>query len=854
MSAYTDIRIKPSNQNQEGTQSLLERVEFFRLDATRKLNTAERGALGQFLTQLTVARLMASLFEARHDSIRLLDAGAGVGSLTAAFVEEVCRRDRRPAEVQATAYEIEPVLTKYLESTMAGCRSVCEGSGVKFASQIIRTDFIDDGAAFEGELFDTRRQYTHAILNPPYRKINSDSETRRTLRSIGVETTNLYTAFVALAVRLLEPGGELVAITPRSFCNGPYYKPFRKLFLDSMTFRRIHVFDSRDLAFQDDQVLQENIIFHAVKRKEKGTTVIISAGGDPETEDLPLREISHDQLVHPADPEFFIHIFSEDYEETVRRQMGKFDRTLADLGVSISTGRVVDFRAREFLRAAPSLGEETAPLIYPGHFDGWRVSWPKENGKKPNAIEVAPKTESLLVPRGTYVLVKRFSAKEEPRRVVACIYDPERISAPKVGFENHLNFYHSGGRGLPKDVAAGLAAFLNSTLVDTYFRQFNGHTQVNATDLRSLKYPSLDELKRLGAKIDGAGLGQDELDRLIERELLGMTDDTDAPESSAVKGRIEEALTVLKELGFPRRQLNERSALTLLALLDLRPDTLWREAGEPLRGITQMMDFFAEHYGKRYAPNTRETVRRQTVHQFLEAGLIVANPDNPERPTNSGKTVYQIETGALALLRSFGAEEWGKRLESYLSSRETLKKLYAQERQMKRIPVVLTPGKTITLSPGGQNVLVEKILNDFCPRFTPGCKPVYVGDTDEKWAYFDEELLAELGVWIEAHGKMPDVVVHHVEKNWLVLVEAVTSHGPVDPKRRNELKTLFKESRAGLVFVTAFLTRRAMMKYLNEIAWETEVWVAEAPDHMIHFNGERFLGPYEDEEARHPRQ
>jgi hypothetical protein len=259
-----------------------------------------------------------------------------------------------------------------------------------------------------------------------------------------------------------------------------------------------------------------------------------------------------------------------------------------------------------------------------------------------------------------------------------------------------------------------------------------------------------------------------------------------------------------------------------------------------------MMEFFAEHYEKKYAPNTRETVRRQTLHQFLEAGLVLINPDDPARPTNSGKTVYQVETGALKLLRSFRTEEWEKSLETYLSSIETLKKRYAQERRMKRIPVGLALGKEISLSPGGQNVLVKQIIDEFCPRYTPGGKPIYVGDTGEKWAYFDAEALEALGVRIEAHGKMPDVVVHHAEKNWLVLIEAVTSHGPVDPKRRNELKTLFKGSKAGLVFVTSFLTRKAMVKYLDEISWETEVWVAEAPDHLIHFNGERFLGPYEE--------
>jgi hypothetical protein len=198
------------------------------------------------------------------------------------------------------------------------------------------------------------------------------------------------------------------------------------------------------------------------------------------------------------------------------------------------------------------------------------------------------------------------------------------------------------------------------------------------------------------------------------------------------------------------------------------------------------------------------------------------------------------------LLRTYVTADWENGLRSYLASIQTLKAKYAQEREMMRIPVEIAPGETIMLSPGGQNILVERIIKDFCEFFTGGAKVVYVGDTDEKFAYFDENLLKSLGVVIEEHGKIPDVVVYIPVKNWLVLIEAVTSHGPVNPKRRNELKTLFKGSKAGLVFVTAFLDRHTMMKFLDDISWETEVWVAEAPTHIIHFNGERFLGPYEE--------
>jgi adenine-specific DNA-methyltransferase len=836
-----------------GLNAFVEAVNYFRLDASRRLDAKRRTELGQFFTSPSLGRFMASMFEARSQNVQLLDAGTGVGSLSAAFVAEALGWRNSPKEISVTAYEIDQHLLEYLEVTFESCLKECERAGTNFTTEIFNEDFIEAGVRMiGGKLISPRQQtFNYAILNPPYRKINSESETRLLLRTIDIETSNFYTAFLSIVARLLEPDSELVAITPRSFCNGPYFRPFRKSFLEMMTIRRIHLFDSRDSAFQDDEILQENIIFHAVKKDTKkngqgGKTakVLISSSAGPDDNDIVSQEVEADQLVRPDDPDSFIHIVLDELGHSVAQHMGTFTASLDDLGLKVSTGRVVDFRAKEFLRA--DMGKGTAPLIYPTHFSKGDINWPKPGGKKPNALQVTPETEHLLVPAGVYVLVKRFTAKEERRRIVAAVYDPARVKATRVGFENHLNYYHSNGNGCSPSLARGLVAFLNSTLVDSYFRQFNGHTQVNATDLRSFKYPSKEVLELLGARIGNELPEQDELDRLVEEELLNMSNDpvSESIDPVQAKKKIEEAKAVLNDLGLPRAQQNERSALTLLSLLGLHPETPWAEASAPLRGITQMMDFFALYYGKRYAPNSRETVRRQTIHQFVDAGFVVPNPDDPSRSINSGKNVYQIEADALKLLRTYGTEKWHENLKTYLTSVKTLQTRYAQARQMNRIPINVAPGKTLTLSPGGQNVLVEKIINEFCPRFTPGGNMIYVGDTDEKWAYFNKEALEALGVSIDVHGKMPDVVVHHADKNWLVLIEAVTSQGPVNPKRRGELEILFHNSTCGLVFVTAFLTMKTMTKYLNDISWETEVWVAGSPDHMIHFNGERFLGPH----------
>jgi adenine-specific DNA-methyltransferase len=288
----------------------------------------------------------------------------------------------------------------------------------------------------------------------------------------------------------------------------------------------------------------------------------------------------------------------------------------------------------------------------------------------------------------------------------------------------------------------------------------------------------------------------------------------------------------------------------MLALLGLKANDPWGKASAPLCGITEMMDYFRRHYGRKYAPNTRETVRRQTVHQFVQVGLVRANPDEPARPINSPNWRYQIAPDAIALIRTYGKDEWKDKLEIFLQKNaEALGRLSQKERRMTMIPVKLPDGRAFELTAGGQNILIKKIIEEFCPRFTPGGVVVSLGDAGEKLGLNGLAYLEGLGVHIDSHGKMPDVVIHILPKNWLVLIEAVTSHGPIDIKRHNELEELFKGSKPGLVFVTAFETRKVMSKFLSQISWETEVWTAESPSHLVHFNGQRFLGPYGQHES-----
>ncbi len=479
--------------------------------------------LGQVLTPKGVADFMAGFFYDQWQSVNLLDAGAGTGALTAALIRRLCLCREKPERIQVTAYEIDATLIPKLMETMNLCERTCVENGIFFTSEIRKKDFVLDAVRIIRGNGTTKgeRHFNAAIVNPPYRKIRSESKTRLLLRSIDIETSNLYTAFLSLIIRLIDTHGELVAITPRSFCNGPYFKAFRADFLRTMSLKRIHVYESRSAAFRESEVLQENIIFHAVKGEKKPRRVVISSSlGKPDAP-VSFHEVAFDDVVAPSDLDQFIHLVLDDVNVKAKMLMKQLSKSLIELGVSVSTGRIVDFRAESYLKQTPA--SNTVPLIYPCHFSKGYIRWPKSHShsRKPNAIILDEATRRLLVPKGNYVLVKRFSAKEERRRVVACVYDPRRIDAPFVGFENHLNYFHSKGAGLSIKIAKGLASFLNSTIVDTYFRQFSGHTQVNATDLRSLKYPDRETLERIGAVIDRVGWDQASIDKLIEMEVFG---------------------------------------------------------------------------------------------------------------------------------------------------------------------------------------------------------------------------------------------------------------------------------------------------------------------------------------------
>lgn len=833
--------------------SILNNVDVLKKKADLLLESEQKSALGQFFTPYPICLFMASLFTNIKGKISLLDPGCGVSSLTAAFIDELIKRNKeseknKVEKLEVTSYEIDKNLEAYIKEAFFIYDEELKKLKIDRNLKYYMDDFILLSSNTQ-ELENKKNEYTHIIMNPPYKKILADSEHRKALRKVNIETVNLYSGFLALAIQQLKYGGELVAIIPRSFCNGPYYQSLRELILKETAIQHIHLFDSRTSAFADNDVLQENIIIHLIKgKKQKEVQITTSPTADFHLDketgsitatDKTVRTVLFSSIVNPNDKDRFIHIASNDRDQEVIDKLSIFNKTLKELNLEVSTGPIVDFRCREDLRQ--NIVQGSVPLIYPGHLKG-TVQWPIDSNKS-NAIYISDKTKNnLWVNEGHYILIKRISSKEEKKRIVATVYDGT-LPGEFIGFENKLNVFHFKKKGINKLIASGLYIYLNSTLLDKFFRLFSGHTQVNATDLRALHYPNLESLIRLGKKVESFNLEQKQIDKLLWEEIINMTG-IDSGNPLAAQEKIDQALDIIIKLGMPKAQQNERSALTFLALLNIKANDNWNTASTPLMGVTPIMNWCYENYGKEYAPNTRETFRRQTLHQFVDGGICLYNPDKPSRPVNSPKACYQITPEVHNLVSSYGEANWTELLSKFLVNKETLVKQYAMKRKVEMIPLSINNEISVKLSPGSHSQLIHDIVTKFGPIFAPGAEVIYLGDTGAKQEFFNENRLKELGVTVNKKGKLPDVVLYYPERKWLLLIESVTSHGPVDGKRHGELEKLFEESKIGIVYVTAFPDKITMKKYAADIAWETEVWIAEDETHMIHFNGDRFLGPH----------
>ena len=309
---------------------------------------------------------------------------------------------------------------------------------------------------------------------------------------------------------------------------------------------------------------------------------------------------------------------------------------------------------------------------------------------------------------------------------------------------------------------------------------------------------------------------------------------------------VEQAQEILEALGMPPAQYNSMASMTLIALCGLSPHAAWPSAERRRCTVTKgIMDYLEEHYGTNYAPNTRETFRRQVLHQFVQGGIADYNPFEPDLPTNSPKAHYAVTEFALDVVRRYGTKGWASAVDRFRREQGALVERYARDRNRSLIPVRLPDGGELRLSPGRHNEVQRAIVEEFRPRFAPGVHLLYLGDTAKKDLLVDRVRLSGLGIPITDHDKLPDVVLYDAIRKWLFLIEAVTSHGPVSPTRVVDLEAMLVACPAGAVYVSAFPDFEEFRKHMKNIAWETEVWLCDTPDHMIHYDGERFLGPRE---------
>ena len=453
---------------------------------------------------------MANLFEVNSDTIRFLDPGAGTGVLTAAFCEHLLEKDVELKKLTLTvdAYENDSGILPFLKMVLDSCKAEFEIRGHDFKYHILEQDFILSNEKYfrKYKLLHSNEEpvlYDFIISNPPYYKLNKDSPHAAVMDELISGQPNIYALFMAVSASMLKPDGEMVFITPRSFCSGLYYKKFREWFIKNVNLENIHIFDSRKEIFDKDEVLQENIIIKAkkIKRITPDKKVIISVSKNKNFDNLRKIESRTEDVLYRKNGDVFIRIPTSPLDIEIINIVDKWPETLKTLGLEISTGPVVHFRAREYLLHELTENPKSVPLLWMHNIEDMKTVLNVNKNKKESSIRLCPKTLPLLLPVENYVLVKRFSSKEQDRRLSAAVLLESEFPYKNVGIENHLNYIHRLNGKLSVYEAFGISAILNTKFIDNFFRLLNGSTQVNATEIRSLPFPEMEDIIKIGKLI-----------------------------------------------------------------------------------------------------------------------------------------------------------------------------------------------------------------------------------------------------------------------------------------------------------------------------------------------------------------
>ncbi len=505
----------PERKENEG---LVEYAERLAASYTDILKSKDMKPRGQFFTPKRVGMFMADMFDINRDRLTLLDPGAGTGVLTAAFCEKLVSR-KKPVSLGIDAFENDPEIIPFLKRVPQECKNDLEETGSKVEFNVLAKDFILANEPYLSgpKLFEKGEKfYDFIISNPPYYKVGTESSYSRMMSELICGQPNIYAFFMTMAASMLSDKGEMVFITPRSFCSGLYYKNFRKWFLRKIRITRIHIFESRKDIFDKDGVLQENVIIKA-RKCAKEETVTVTTSKDKELNMSGRIEVDYSDIVSPRNDQSFIRIPTSELDVKILHVIDRWPSTLNKQGMQISTGPVVDFRAKEHLRH--EFTEGSVPLLWMHNMQKMRVVWPTKKNKKPTAIDSSEETFPLLLPVKNYVLLKRFTSKEQRRRLDSAVLKQSEFPHESVGIENHVNYIHKPKGSLSVNEAFGIAALLNTGLIDNYFRSLNGHTQVNATEIRNLPFPDLSTVKKIGEIVSKTKDLPTNLDEVVGSQL-----------------------------------------------------------------------------------------------------------------------------------------------------------------------------------------------------------------------------------------------------------------------------------------------------------------------------------------------
>lgn len=501
-------------------ESLVEYAQRLSELYSRSYNIDIRKLKGQIFTPEQVSRFMASLFEIKTDTLRVLDPGAGTGILTAAFCERLLTNEKI-VSLTIDVYETDHNILLFLKKVLESCKAELECRGHKVEYNIYEKDYIlcNKNYFTKSDLMwmDIKPiLYDYIISNPPYYKLNADSLQSTVMMGLISGQPNIYSLFMALSASMIKSEGEMVFITPRSFCSGLYYKKFRQWFLKNVQISNIHLFESRNEIFDHDEVLQENIIIKA-KKTNKHENVIISESRNKYFDKISKVEVQSENVIFHKNGDIFIRIPTSSYDLDILHIVDSWPCTFEKLGLEISTGPVVSFRAEEFLLPELTDNPKSVPLLWMHNMQEMSVVWPLKKIKKASAIQVCNETKTLLLPVKNYVLVKRFTSKEQKRRLYASVLLESEFPYKNVGIENHVNYIHKPNANLSVYEAFGIASILNTTFVDNFFRSLNGNTQVNATEIRCLPFPDIEHIRDIGKFVykSRSSLNDVDLDNIV---------------------------------------------------------------------------------------------------------------------------------------------------------------------------------------------------------------------------------------------------------------------------------------------------------------------------------------------------